>query len=415
MTQCRPRSGRAPRRRARRARAAEPRAAPRRDRAQPRNSRGSRSARSRLRSRWRVRRRASRSSPSPPRRRQARRRRRRLRRPRPPARSRSTLRPWRDARLRSRPSLGTLGEHADTDEAVPREHEPLATPVGVYDLELALVDRSGEERGIGDVLARERVEGGHRHAQAAVLGHDLDLDAIAGVGAAEGCELLGLEREVRCAGRFQSEPLEHRLVEREQPVLGERQSKRGRERLRDAIRKALSGRTRSSLPSSPTPSAATTVSPSCKRPTASPGTVQRSRASAAHSASCCAETCSTRGLLPYCETAASAVRVPWRAGRRPRRRISRRKSVPLTKEAKQKIIGQHGRSEADTGSPQVQIALLTRRVNELTEHLRAHPKDHYSRRGLLKLVGRRRRLLQYLQKRDLEGYRALIQELGLRR
>jgi small subunit ribosomal protein S15 len=89
--------------------------------------------------------------------------------------------------------------------------------------------------------------------------------------------------------------------------------------------------------------------------------------------------------------------------------------MPLTKEAKQEIIGQHGRSDADTGSPQVQIALLTRRINELTEHLRAHPKDHYSRRGLLKLVGRRRRLLQYLQRRDLEGYRALIRELGLRR
>ena len=89
--------------------------------------------------------------------------------------------------------------------------------------------------------------------------------------------------------------------------------------------------------------------------------------------------------------------------------------MPLTKEAKQEIIGQHGRSDADTGSPQVQIALLTRRINELTEHLRTHAKDHYSRRGLLKLVGRRRRLLQYLQKRDLEGYRALIQELGLRR
>jgi small subunit ribosomal protein S15 len=89
--------------------------------------------------------------------------------------------------------------------------------------------------------------------------------------------------------------------------------------------------------------------------------------------------------------------------------------MPLTKEAKQEIIGQHGRSDADTGSPRVQIALLTRRINELTEHLRAHSKDHHSRRGLLKLVGRRRRLLQYLQKRDLEGYRALIQELGLRR
>src|SRR5205823_10172918 len=98
-----------------------------------------------------------------------------------------------------------------------------------------------------------------------------------------------------------------------------------------------------------------------------------------------------------------------------RRPQSRRKPFPLTKEEKQESLSQHGRSEAATGSPQVQIALLTRRINELTEHLRAHPKDHYSRRGLLKLVGRRRRLLQYLQKRDLEGYRALIQELGLRR
>jgi len=89
--------------------------------------------------------------------------------------------------------------------------------------------------------------------------------------------------------------------------------------------------------------------------------------------------------------------------------------LTLTKEAKQEIVGKHGRSESDTGSAEVQIALLTARVNELTEHLRAHPKDHYSRRGLLKLVGRRRRLLQYLQRRNLEGYRALIQELGLRR
>jgi small subunit ribosomal protein S15 len=89
--------------------------------------------------------------------------------------------------------------------------------------------------------------------------------------------------------------------------------------------------------------------------------------------------------------------------------------LTLTKEAKQEIVGKHGRTDTDTGSAEVQIALLTARINELTEHLRAHPKDHYSRRGLLKLVGRRRRLLQYLQKRNLEGYRALIQELGLRR
>ena len=89
--------------------------------------------------------------------------------------------------------------------------------------------------------------------------------------------------------------------------------------------------------------------------------------------------------------------------------------MPLTKDQKQDIIGKHGRAEADTGSPQVQIALLTARINQLTEHLRTHRHDHYSRRGLLKLVGRRRRLLNYLQKKDLEGYRALIKELGLRR
>jgi small subunit ribosomal protein S15 len=87
----------------------------------------------------------------------------------------------------------------------------------------------------------------------------------------------------------------------------------------------------------------------------------------------------------------------------------------LTKEAKQEIVGRHGRGDADTGSPQVQIALLSRRIDQLTEHLRTHRKDHHSRRGLLKLVGQRRRLLKYLQKRDLEGYRTLIKDLGLRR
>ena len=89
--------------------------------------------------------------------------------------------------------------------------------------------------------------------------------------------------------------------------------------------------------------------------------------------------------------------------------------MSLTKEAKLDIVRQHGDSESDTGSTKVQVALLTRRINSLTEHLRTHPKDHYSRRGLLKLVGRRRRFLNYLQKHDLEGYRALIKELGLRR
>ena len=89
--------------------------------------------------------------------------------------------------------------------------------------------------------------------------------------------------------------------------------------------------------------------------------------------------------------------------------------MTLSKEAKQEIIGRHGRGEADTGSAQVQIALLTARINELTEHLRAHAKDHYSRRGLLKLVGRRRRLLAYLNEKDSDRYRALIARLGLRR
>ena len=89
--------------------------------------------------------------------------------------------------------------------------------------------------------------------------------------------------------------------------------------------------------------------------------------------------------------------------------------MTLTKEAKLDIVGKHGRHGTDTGSPEVQIALLTTRVNELTEHLRSHTKDHTSRRGLLKLVGQRRRLLDYLQRTNLESYRALIKELGLRR
>ena len=89
--------------------------------------------------------------------------------------------------------------------------------------------------------------------------------------------------------------------------------------------------------------------------------------------------------------------------------------MTLTNEAKLEIVGKHGKSDKDTGSAEVQIALLTARITELTEHLRTHKKDHHSRRGLLKLVGRRRRLLDYLQRRNLEGYRALIKELGLRR
>src|SRR5581483_9332873 len=94
---------------------------------------------------------------------------------------------------------------------------------------------------------------------------------------------------------------------------------------------------------------------------------------------------------------------------------TRRRHMALSKEAKQKATKSFGKHETDTGSPEVQIAMLTERINGLTEHLRTHAKDHYSRRGLLKLVGRRRRFLNYLQKKDLEGYRALIKELGLRR
>ena len=89
--------------------------------------------------------------------------------------------------------------------------------------------------------------------------------------------------------------------------------------------------------------------------------------------------------------------------------------MPLTQEQKTELIGKFGASQTDTGSTKVQIALLTQRISELTEHMKIHKHDHHSRRGLLKLVGRRRRLLTYMQRHDLDGYRALIKELGLRR
>ncbi len=89
--------------------------------------------------------------------------------------------------------------------------------------------------------------------------------------------------------------------------------------------------------------------------------------------------------------------------------------MTLTKERKQELIGRYGSSDADTGSASVQIALLTERINELTEHLRLHTKDHHSRRGLLMLVGKRRRLLRYLESTDVDRYRSLVGELGLRR
>ena len=87
----------------------------------------------------------------------------------------------------------------------------------------------------------------------------------------------------------------------------------------------------------------------------------------------------------------------------------------ITKELKAQIIADFGRKPGDTGSPEVQIAILTERINELNQHLSTNKKDHRSRRGLLKMVGQRRGLLQYLKKNDLEGYRALIEKLGLRK
>lgn len=89
--------------------------------------------------------------------------------------------------------------------------------------------------------------------------------------------------------------------------------------------------------------------------------------------------------------------------------------MTLTSEDKARIIEEHARSTGDTGSADVQIAVLTTRIAQLTEHLKTHAHDHASRRGLLKLVGRRRRLLEYLKRRDIERYRALIAKLGLRR
>lgn len=89
--------------------------------------------------------------------------------------------------------------------------------------------------------------------------------------------------------------------------------------------------------------------------------------------------------------------------------------MAIDNEAKRAIIDEFRLHESDTGSPEVQIALLTQRINHLTEHLKVHKKDHHSRRGLYKMIGRRRGLLNYLQKKDVERYRALIERLGLRR
>lgn len=87
----------------------------------------------------------------------------------------------------------------------------------------------------------------------------------------------------------------------------------------------------------------------------------------------------------------------------------------ITPEQKQQIISDYKRHDGDTGSPEVQVAILTERINYLTEHLKTHKKDHHSRRGLLKMVGQRRGLLNYLQQKDIERYRAIVARLGLRK
>ena len=89
--------------------------------------------------------------------------------------------------------------------------------------------------------------------------------------------------------------------------------------------------------------------------------------------------------------------------------------MAVLKQDKAEIVSEHARGNADTGSPEVQVALLSRKISELTEHLKTHPKDHHSRRGLLRMVGRRRRLLEYLKREDINRYRDLIAKLGLRR
>lgn len=103
------------------------------------------------------------------------------------------------------------------------------------------------------------------------------------------------------------------------------------------------------------------------------------------------------------------------AKRRPGRLVAFCLLMTLTKTQKTEIITQHRRSDSDTGSAEVQIAVLSKRISDLTEHLKLHKRDHASRRGLLMLVGRRRRLLEYLRREDIERYRGIVAKLGLRR
>jgi small subunit ribosomal protein S15 len=124
------------------------------------------------------------------------------------------------------------------------------------------------------------------------------------------------------------------------------------------------------------------------------------------------------GKLPRLGCAVLSCPIGLRSARRGARWLSskqQRSNVPLETTVKKEIIAGYATSEGDTGSPEVQAALLTRRINDLTEHLKVHKHDHHSRRGLLLLVGRRRRLMNYLQRTDIERYRVLRERLGLRR
>jgi small subunit ribosomal protein S15 len=105
----------------------------------------------------------------------------------------------------------------------------------------------------------------------------------------------------------------------------------------------------------------------------------------------------------------------WTSPEAPRNEPRKGHSVPLDSATKKQIMTEYATVEGDTGSPEVQVAMLTRRINDLTEHLKLHKHDHHSRRGLLLLVGQRRRLLQYLAAKDINRYRSLIERLGLRR
>ncbi len=105
----------------------------------------------------------------------------------------------------------------------------------------------------------------------------------------------------------------------------------------------------------------------------------------------------------------------WRLGERRGPCDTLTSELTLTKDAKSQLIGEYRRGDTDSGSPEVQVAILSTRIEELTAHLKTHKTDHHSRRGLLQMVGRRRRLLEYVKGQDVERYRTLIQRLGLRR